>query len=325
MFENYFPDLTKKEEKYCEKIQHKIHYCTYCQPYDGGEYVWILGREYCLYDLFDEFDVPKKSRENIAHYLSCPNCGHSNFEEYEIIGLEDDFDNETRLRLEMLSKKYAKEIDELSIYIKLYPSLALKNKFARRIAREFSEKKLKSTNIDGKWYRARVVSESKIYGFDDLHVPQIGIPNEGRYNYAGQNFLYLARDERTAITEVLKSDQPALVWVQEYENVKIDNVLDLRSDWDDLGINESDIITALLAFGILEQKVDENKRNYKPEYYITKFISDLARNEGYTGIIYNSTIAYSENVVIFDLKNATIDCILKPRIKIFESITEFEF
>ncbi|MDH8679497.1 RES family NAD+ phosphorylase, partial [Fusibacter bizertensis] len=321
----HLPQLSRKEEILKDKIQEEIQYCTYCQPYDGGECIWILGIKVELNDLFDEYDVPEKSRENIAHHLLCPGCGHSDFEEYEIVGLEERFDKDTRLRLQEIEKTYGTKLDELIEYVKLYPTLILNNSLGRKISKEISSNNISSTSINGMWYRARVVSEGKVYGYDDLHVPQIGIPNEGRYNHSGQSFLYIARDLNTAVQEVIKSDEPSLVWIQEYESVEIDNILDMRNDWEHLGTNTSDLITALLSFRILDQPVDLSKKNYKPEYYITRFISDLARNAGYNGIIYNSTKSYSENVVIFDKDLPKIKCNLKPRVIIYDVTKEFDF
>ena len=37
MDEYYKPDLTATEERYRKKVQKQIEYCSYCQPYDGGD------------------------------------------------------------------------------------------------------------------------------------------------------------------------------------------------------------------------------------------------------------------------------------------------
>jgi len=39
-------------------VQPHVDYCITCQPYDGGEAIWVLGDECYMEDLLGDFDVP---------------------------------------------------------------------------------------------------------------------------------------------------------------------------------------------------------------------------------------------------------------------------
>ncbi len=73
------PKLTAKEEGFRKKIQSQIAYCTYCQPYDGGEPVWIFGTRAELDELFEHYDVPPEYLKRIMKHLHCPNCKNTKF------------------------------------------------------------------------------------------------------------------------------------------------------------------------------------------------------------------------------------------------------
>jgi hypothetical protein len=91
----FFQCLNRTAQKYLEKTQSEVKYCLTCQPYDGDKYVWVLGEETTLDEIFEELNVPEKYRDDIACHIKCYNCGASNFDRYDVIGKEDHFNLET--------------------------------------------------------------------------------------------------------------------------------------------------------------------------------------------------------------------------------------
>ncbi|MDA8229120.1 MAG: RES family NAD+ phosphorylase [Desulfitobacterium hafniense] len=168
-------------------------------------------------------------------------------------------------------------------------------------------------SISGKWYRGRTASSSEVYESKDMQAPPIGRARDGRYHHNGQSFLYIADNRETAIGEVLDDYyKPGLVWIQDYEIGGINKILDLRSDWNRIGMTESAILVALLSRRLLDQKVQDRKSNWKPEYFVTRFIADCARLAGYNGIMYSSTRYTGDNAILFDVTTTLIKPVGDP-------------
>jgi hypothetical protein len=146
----------------------------------------------------------------------------------------------------LTEKKYSRQIDELQDHFKKYPSLSLATKLGRKIYKEILSGNIPSCSISGNWFRGRAVSSAKVYENKDMYVPPSGKTGGGRYHHAGQSVLYIADSRQTAIAEVLEDYfQAALVWIQEYDINGVDKILDLRSDWDRIGMTNSTILVAI--------------------------------------------------------------------------------
>lgn len=88
-YEDLLSILNKSAEKYKDKVQKELKNCIICQPYDGGDYIWIMGNETTIEEILENLNCLEKYREDIAAHLYCPNCGKSGFEQYEVAGTED--------------------------------------------------------------------------------------------------------------------------------------------------------------------------------------------------------------------------------------------
>lgn len=305
--DDFLPILNKTAQRYLEKVQEDVKYCPSCQPYDGGSYIWILGEETTLEEIFEEYDVPEKHREDIASHIVCGNCGASNFDPYSVVGKEESFNLETKDKIRNAERKFGRQIDELQSHLEKYPSLALSTKLGRRIYKEILNGNIVSTSIQGRFFRARPVASDKVYENRDMSAPPVGVARDGRYHHSGQSVLYIADSKETAIGEISEDYyQPGVVWIQEYEVSGIDKVLDLRSDWDSIVLTDSAILVGILASRLIDQKVIDRKSNWKPEYFVTRFIADCARLAGFNGIRYSSTRFFGDNVVLFDPKEECV-------------------
>jgi hypothetical protein len=325
MDEFNLPELTAKEEKLRKKVQSKIEYCLYCQPYDEGEAVWIYGDKIDLYDLMDDCNVPEEHKEKIARHLHCPYCGNSDFSLGLEVGIKTRFDKEVDAHMDEVYGLYGSEVRELEKLLEQYPLLAYQDKLAKRIHKEINQRKLPVTSIQGKFYRARKVESSEVISSRKMYNPPVGKPSEGRFNHAGQSHLYLANDKATAIKEVISDEHAVLVWTQEFEiSIPVNDILDLSFDWGMLTPSTSTLLLSLKVYDTLGRS-DRNMENWKPDYFLTRYIMDCAKQAGYNGIKYNSTKdEYNFDLVLFYPDKIKIKIVGKPNIEIFLNKQEEE-
>jgi hypothetical protein len=325
------PDLDNAAQKYFEKIQNEICYCIYCQPYDGGDCIWVFGEEIELDDLFDKYNVPKKYRDSIAQHLSCPNCGREVFERFEKVGLEDPADREIKYLTNRAERKFGRKIDEFQRYLELYPALALNNSLGKKIHKEISQKNLPSWEATGKFFRARLVKGSEVLSGEDMGAPPQGVSEDGRYHHSGQSVLYLSQDQDVAINEALgDATEKALVWVQTFNISIVKNILDLSTPENQIYNLTSPLLVAMISGRILTQRVEDRRNKWRPQYFLTRFISDCARLAGYEGIRYRSASLHGINLVLFNPSKADIGQVDNPKVLIFQSkykknILDFDF
>ncbi len=310
------PELTSKEEKYRKKIQSEIENCIYCQPYDNGEVVWILGVRTDLVEILYRRNIPENHWDNIISHLHCPYCGNESFERYSEIGIKTKFDIEVDKHMDKVYGLYGSYVKTFEDLLENFPLLAYSNRFGKRIHKELKERKLPSITIKGEFYRARRVESSEVLTVDGMYNPPIGKPQEGRFNHAGQSHLYLSNDKATAIKEVITNEHSLLVWCQKFELKKeATNILDLTFDW--MNITPSTLLLSLKVYNSIG-RADRNKELWRPDYYLTRFIMDCAKEQGYNGIKYNSTKDTTEfDVVLFYPDKLNVVAIGEPHIEIF--------
>lgn len=323
-FVDALPELNKTATKYLEKAQKELKYCITCQPYDGGDYIWIMGTKTTVDEIFEGLNVPEKYREDIATHLYCPNCGNEGFEQYDVVGTKDinDFEIETEIRRqEKVFKKFANKVQCLKEYLSEYPSLGLGDPMGRKIRQEIQKSKQDAITISAKsWSRARIVEGAKVFNESDLMAPGIGLSSGGRFHHPGQSVLYLAEDERLAMAETLnQTNVSSLVWVQEYQqSTDIIDILDLRNSWTNVSNVKSETVQALLASSVVFDKVEDRNSKWRPQYLLPNFIADCAREAGFRGIIYSSTRGDGDNLVLFDPEDLAVQTIGEPKVLKYE-------
>lgn len=168
---------------------------------------------------------------------------------------------------------------------------------------------------DKTFYRARIGYTEKVedvslgyntfkikipYSGSQLSSPPILKTTAGRANRQGVAFLYLASDEETALGEI-RPHPGHYVSVGQFKNT--DNLLladlrfvDLVKYYND---NEQ-----LKLFKLLKDLSDELSIPILPDekenYLVTQFISDIIRQIGFDGILFNSSVSKGYNLVAFD-------------------------
>lgn len=293
-------ELSKKNQKLFNRIQGQIEYCYNCQPYDEGEPVWIHGDRTEISELLFDYNVPENLHELFARNLSC-RCGTSDFYPFSEIGLKTKYEIELDRHFEFAKRKYGKPLSEFKNLIIKHPFLSLDCKIARDIKKEIEAKKLPVETVSGEFYRCRKVENDIAFETKDLMLAPIGIPKEGRFNHSGQSHLYLSKEKDTAKAEILgDTEKSRLVWIQKIDIKKpIENILDLTFDWTMMTLSTHALLIALHTGGYLSC-IKDNEGNWRPDYFITRFIMDCAKKAGYNGIKYESARSYTgDNIVLF--------------------------
>jgi hypothetical protein len=315
---DFLPELTKKEEKYVTRVQKQIHYCSYDQSYDSGEVVWIFGDKIELTDLLYNCNIPEENWDKVIAHLSCPSCGHSNFELVEIVGLQTKYDREIEEHTKKAQKKYGKQIKDFELHLEKNPMLGYQHTFGRKLYREINDKGIPSTTVKGDFFRARAVRSSEVFTSKKMSKAPPGKPTEGRFNHSGQSHLYLASDKETALKEIATTEDPLLAWCQIFQiGDDIHKILDLSFEWMDLSLSTSTLLLSLKMYRAID-RTEGNKEYWRPDYFLTRYIMDCALMLGFEGIKYNSTKGYSGyNIVIFNPESHKISSIGTPIVESF--------
>ncbi|KAF0106473.1 MAG: hypothetical protein FD146_2564 [Anaerolineaceae bacterium] len=288
------------------KLQDEIQYCVTCQPYDGGDVVWVLGEQNDLESLFDEYEIPDDIRDEIANKLHCPSCGRQ-FERFDDYGAKTEYEKQVDQKRDEWFAKYSDELNDFVHFIEQYPYLGAKHGLGEKIINLLPE--FPKTNIENdNWYRARKISDGHKFARKDMTAPnpeqvQIG---EGRFNHYGQSHFYLAKTDIGAAKELLAMTDEKIVWMQNLIVRKVTSILDVRVGFHSPDPDAPLIATGLIYFSDALNQIVERNKFWKPEYFVPRFIADAAKLAGFEGILYTSNHHYFDNLVIFD--TSKIEC-----------------
>lgn len=296
-----------------EYLESEIVSCYNCQPYSRGHPYW-LGEHTDIADLLIDYDLNEEQKEEIIENLNCPNCGTDLSFIYSEVQLKSEHDKKVDEIFESLEdSKILKKLDSLEKQLHKFPYLGYLDSTAEELSSIIKDGK--DAYLYSKfWFRARRLNnESRIYTTDEMKAPnpENVYVKEGRYNHTGQSFLYLAEDEETAFLEIRKMKENVCI-IQKYEKGEISNILDLRSNYENVDPDIDLLYWAFIYNGNISGST--SKSSWKPEYLLPRFIADLARYHGYNGIAYTSTILQKANFVIFNSKDINIQPIDMPYI-----------
>lgn len=321
-------ELNQKEEEIREIIQSQIEYCILCQARDSGEWIWIWGERTDIYELFSDYELSDQEISNICDNLSCPNCGADNFDISSEIGLKPQFEIVSEEIIKNSDEKFSKEINVLQRHATNFPFLIYQNETAQKIFDELSQAKFPLTEIKGKFYRVREVKSSEIILSEKMKNPPIGKSHAGRFNHPGQSHYYLSKSKETAIREVVVDEKAALVWVQEYDiKQSIDKILNLSHSIEIVSPTTSTLYIALKLYNTFNWG-NRNNGNWKPDYYLTRYIMDCAKKLGYNGILYSSSkVKWTDNIVLFYPDKIKIDMVDEPQVEkyVYQDFDAFPF
>lgn len=315
----------QEKEMLIEQIQSEIAYCVTCQPYDEGDVVWIYGDENYLEDLFEAYDVPEELRGELARNLECPNCGRQ-FDRNDTYGSKTKIERRIEEKWNKWKANYEHDLNKFSEFITTYPYLGAYHPMGKKIIDVIG--KFPSTDIqNSSWYRARSIRSGDLILPDDMKAPKQNehLINEGRFNHYGQSHFYLANSDFGAAKEILAFSNEKFVWLQIIQILSARSILDVR-----IRSSEPDPDIQILAMGIIYYSnvlISSVKRNqnWKPEYFIPRFIGDAAKHKGFKGIIYSSPHHHGDNLVIFNSRRVKYSLVNEPYIyQLHETETVFD-
>lgn len=286
--------------------------CFYSNEIDL-ENMYISLRDY-LY----EINCPEKYFQYVDGKFECDGCGSK-------IELDDDIVLPSTEELEYDSlcdeiNDYTDKLNSFYNHLEKYPYLGLEHEVGNQIAIDL--KTIKLVNIRNEtWFRARRFEDTKKFTQKDMYPPnpkkiKVG---EGRFNHYGQSFLYLGNSENVCVKEI-KINKKNKCWMQKIRIISLENILDLSNLFAP-GLPESNslVFSSINYTGIIT-KPNKSDNSWKPEYFISRFISDIARERKINGIIYKSSVEFGNNLVVFDFKNVGIKYSEEPYLYRYKAV-----
>ena len=314
-----FDFLPEELKDYINEINSQIISCYNCQPYDkeDNEIVWVEGDRYELADIFADNDVPEEHWDEIIPYIQCPQCGNEFDYIGDEVGIMGEYEYAFQEKYDEIVEISKDKIQSFYTFLSEYPYLGIEHEVGQQIKEEIKNMPLETIN-NTIYFRARKPDNGKIFKHEDmLNPPQsIKIP-EGRFNHYGQSHLYLGETEEVCAKEIT-SEEKELLWLQKYKLIKVERILDVSEYIAPYNIDEIPLFFAgLFHSGIINVQKSKDV-SWTPEYFIPRFISDIARFNGMNGIIYQCTKTIGKNLVIFDVKKCAFEFEGEPYTLIFD-------
>jgi hypothetical protein len=299
--------------KLSKNIKKQIISCVNCQPWDGGVPIW-LGKHIKISDFSGDTELSESEWRTLLEGLRCPQCG-AKFEGpsdevqiYSLIDYEID-----RIFDRISDRQTTNSLKNFSNFISAYPYLGSHNSLGEKLFKAVQNGQQYAIDARQKWYRARLINhESRMF-----HSYEMGAPNpakivlpEGRFNHGGQAFLYLSNEKETAHREI-NDLFDGLTIIQKFQLSDIKKILDLRKDYSIVSPNTDIIFLAIIYNGYIA-KVPQKSSSWKPEYFVTRYLADVARFFKYEGIIFSSTVHEGSNLVLFNPRHRKVKAVGKP-------------
>lgn len=301
--------------------------CIYCHgTYDREDDEWFFYEPSLSFEqLLDDIGFNTDEKKIIYENAVCPCCG-CNLDSESEVTINEYYYEEKKYKeyIYKITKQVKPKIEEFYNYLINYPFLGYKHPIGIEIANGI--KQLNIINLKNQiYYRARIPSSGSIFTRECMLPPNpkyIPIP-EGRFNHYGQSHWYLGDSKQLCGAECADPNDSAL-WLQKIEIEECNNVLDLSEEYISLYYNPNNTynlsitVAALLLSGLLT-KPQKIEGSWKPEYFITRFIADICKEQGINAILYPSSV-YPEgrNLVIFDISKIKYKFKDKPKLEIYK-------
>jgi hypothetical protein len=166
-------------------------------------------------------------------------------------------------------------------------------------------------------YRARIGRQDDLiatpYPPSEMGMPPANKSRAGRANPDGIPYLYLAGSKETAIAEVRPWSgclvTIATIRLLESLNTINFSVFSHKSLMDYLAMdNVDEALSELQFFNYLSLEMSKpvSPNDSYLEYIPTQYLTEYIKNEGYDGIIYDSSLSPGQNLVLFEQNNIEI-------------------
>lgn len=157
------------------------------------------------------------------------------------------------------------------------------------------------------WYRARLLPDRRPLLLGEMGAPPSHLAGHGRANPAGIRYLYLGSTDKTAVAEV-RPHTGEMACIATFELPAI-QALDLRAPRKSVSpfiLENREQMTALRAgLPLLERLGEELTKPVQPrsaafEYIPSQYLCEFIKNQGYQGVIYNSSVSDGVNLALFE-------------------------
>jgi hypothetical protein len=207
-------------------------------------------------------------------------------------------------------------LEEFAAHLARFPYLGLSHPVGRRIVAAVHHAP-RTQLAAADWHRARLPNGPERHGPEALGPPP-ATWSEGRFNHFGQTVFYLASTEQGACAETLPPGaRRAIIWVQRFRVRRFDGLLDLAGATEEGALRRRGIGAELLTAGlnaVAERLRPDPGSPWKPEYFVPRFVADVARAAGFRGILYCSTRFEGYNAVLFAWTRREVVPVGEPRI-----------
>jgi hypothetical protein len=168
-------------------------------------------------------------------------------------------------------------------------------------------------------FRARIGSpnEKTLTPFSanlsDMGMPPVSKVRAGRANPDGIPYLYLASSRKTAIAEV-RPWSGALITIATFKLIEGLNTINFsifnnKRLFDYIESEKvDDVLNRLHFFYTLSSEMSQpiSPSDSYLEYIPTQYVTEFIKNEGYDGIIFDSSLGLGQNVVLFTQDNVEV-------------------
>lgn len=291
------PKRKQTAQDWAQHLQPYVAYCYNCQARDSGEWVWVLGRETELDDFLRNHDVPEVLLRDVASQLHCLNCG-TQLDLSCDIGLKSDEEEAADEQWREWHREYSRQLNDFVLWLERFPYLGVDHPLGKKLLKQiklFPE----TSHTQSDWWRARRVQGPVLLTSGQMGPPPTPPGSEGRYSHHGQTVFYLASSKEDAAAEVLHPGE-CLVWVQQFTIKNRTRLLDLRRPDAHEDYGSLPVLLAGLAWSRAHVAPSNPDSEWKPQYFLPRFIADCARRHGFRGIVFESPKHYGENLVLFD-------------------------
>jgi len=289
MEENVKHEVLSKTKEYAELIKAVIISCPNCKVIDQGERSSVK-------EQFTESQVPHNLQEEVVKLLRCSNinCPGGLKPDTSILVQQPKERQRIRQMRRWEMTLYPSRFAGFETFLTLYSYLGLEHEIGKEILANISKFK-KITIKEQIYYRARRIESGIKFTRKDMEAPdpeQVEIP-EGRFNHFGQSYWYWGRTQEIVAKETLAAAEE-FVWMQKFKINQIENILDLTDE----SYQRQPEAIPVLAAGIIHNRIFLDRprsTGWKPEYFIPRFIADVAKYKGFSGILYDSACDYSKD------------------------------
>ena len=304
----------KRKKRLIDILLKEVIACAECQAWDAYAPVWG-GPHTEIGNILESEKLSELQWGELLQDFQCPRCGRGFGTEFDWVQVRSDADRETeRFFRRLSSKRTTNSLRRFHDFLSQFPYLGYHNSLGRRLFHSI-EFGVSSSIHGGEWYRARLVKPGgRLFQKDEMGAPDPlrVFVREGRFNHTGQAFLYLSSREETAHKEVYIGED-SLTIIQRFYIPHIPHLLDLRKDY-----NRPDWRTDILYLGVLYNgyvdQVPDKSSSWKPEYFVPRYVADVARLLKFNGILYESAVSKGDNLVLFDPHHKSVQTSGEPNV-----------